>query len=86
MILTFYEEKRADGSILFVGGSTGNESYVLKYANEIEGDVVAVCALNAIEVTPVKDASGKVVASDVIYVLDTDVSGYLPDLVKRAIG
>ena len=44
--------------------------------------MIASCALNAIEATPVKDATGKVIACDVVYVLDTDVSGTLPDFVK----
>ena len=72
--------------MLFVGGSVGNEDLIQKYSQEIGSDVVAICALNAIEVTPVKDQQGKVIATDFVYMLDTDVSGSLPDLVKRGIG
>ena len=82
LILSFYDEKRPDGSMLFVGGSVGNETFVQKYSGEIGSDVIASCALNAREATPVKDAGGKVIACDVVYVLDTDVSGTLPDFVK----
>ncbi len=55
LILSFYEEKRTDGSVLFVGGSVGNEYFVQKYTEEIGSDVIAICALNAIEATPVRD-------------------------------
>ncbi len=84
--MSFHEEKRLDGSVLFIGGSVGNEDYVKKYAKEIGSDVVAICHLSVTEASPIKDASGKVVGSHVLYVLDTDVSGTLPDFVKSAIG
>ena len=86
LILSFFDEKRSDGSMLFVGGSVGNEDLIQKYSQEIGSDVVAICALNAIEVTPVKDQQGKMIATDFVYMLDTDVSGSLPDLVKQKIG
>jgi hypothetical protein len=37
-------------------------------------------------VTPVKDANGEIVGSRVVWVLNVDVAGSLPDLVKKGIG
>ena len=49
-------------------------------------DEIAQCLLAYIEVTPLKDASGKVVGSRVVWILNVDVAGALPDFIKKEIG
>ena len=44
-------------------------------------DEIAQCLLSYIEVTPLKDGSGKV-ASQVVWILNVDVAGALPDFIK----
>lgn len=36
--------------------------------------------------TPLKDANGKVVGSRVVWILNVDVAGALPDFIKKEIG
>ena len=42
IIQAFYPiERKEDGTLIFISGSTGNDPYVNKYAKEIGSDVVA---------------------------------------------
>jgi hypothetical protein len=63
IIEAFYEERRPDGSLLFIAGSVGNEEYLKKYSKEIGKDEIAQCILSYCEVTPVKDGTGKATGS-----------------------
>lgn len=38
------------------------------------------------EITPLKDGNGKVIGSRVVWVLNIDVAGALPDFIKKEIG
>ena len=87
IIQAFYPiERKEDGTLIFISGSTGNDPYVNKYAKEIGSDVVATCFIAYAEVIPIRDESGKVVGSRVIWILNIDVAGQLPDFIKKEIG
>ncbi len=52
----------------------------------IGSDEIAQCLLSYMEVTPLKDANGKVVGSQLVWILNVDVAGALPDFIKSEIG
>ena len=43
IIQTFYQERKEDGSVIYLGTSTGNEELNKKYEKEIGKDVISLC-------------------------------------------
>ena len=66
--------------------SSGIEELQVKYVNVIGKVEIAQCLLSYVEATPIKDASGKVVGSQIVWILNVDVAGALPDFIKAEIG
>ena len=81
-----YDERRTDGSLLFLTSSIGNEELQTKYAKAIGKDEIAQCLISYMEITPLKDGNGKVIGSRIVWVLNIDVAGALPDFIKKEIG
>ena len=63
IINAHYDERRPDGSLQFITSSIGNEELQTKYAKVIGKDEIAQCLLSFMEITPLKDGTGKVVGS-----------------------
>ena len=85
IIQTFFEERKADGTVIFMATSTGNEALVTKYVKEVGKDVVSTCLISYLECKPIESADGKKVCY-MTMILNIDVAGSLPDFVKKAIG
>ncbi len=81
-ICTMYSTEIGD-AFYFITSDRGNEHLVEKHKEIVGEDVIAKYDISLIKFTPKYDASGEVVGTDIIQVVQTNPNGDIPDFVKE---
>ena len=72
-----------DDAFYFITSARGNEHLVEKHKEILGEDVIAEYDISLIKFTPKYDASGEIVGTNIIQVVQTNPNGDIPDFVKE---
>ena len=82
LILTMWEENLPGGGKLYLQTSTGNQALEQQYAKTIGKDVISACDIVYMKVKETGDGKG----CYIVFIVQIDVAGSLPDFIKQKIG